>query len=157
MSREGLVVAQMVLVLAVMVVLGEGSQGVDMHKDRARDEKDCKVEEDTPANKDVGNAVQRTYSAGGKDKEHVDTLSAIEHELVEVADKHEEVNVHKHESVMIHEQRSLVVNEHESVVVVHALVWWVPVWFCVILVLRQPPCFPAEQQNEKLVPWGQEL
>lgn len=154
MPREGLVVAQEELVLeltAANVLVEEAGQEEHMDDDRACDEQDYTAEGDILENKDADNEVQGTCSAGGKDKEHVDTLPAIEH-IVE-ADKHEEANVHTHEQVMMNEHMSLVVNAHESVVVVvQAQVWWE-------LIFATPPCYCAilvwRRKDEELrTPWG---
>jgi hypothetical protein len=125
-----MVVAQEEMVLALdldltaVIVLAEGGQENDDTDDRACDEQDYMVAGDTLENKDADNAVQRTCSAGGKDKAHANTLPVIG-EVVEVeVDRHEEANAHKHELGATRAHMQLVVNEHVPVVVLQAQAWW---------------------------------
>jgi hypothetical protein len=141
----------------VVIVLAEGSQEEDTDEDRACDEQDYMEEGDILGNKDAGNAVQGTYSAGGKDKAHADMTPVVGHAAVmEVeVDRHEEANARNHElsAGAMNEHMQMVENGHEPVVVSPAQAWWestfrAPHCSCEIVAWRQPPCSHAERIDE---------
>ena len=139
----------------VVIVLVEGSQEEDTDEDRACDEQDYMEEGGILGNKDAGNAVQGTCSAGGKDKAHANMLPVIEHAAVVEVDRHEEASPHNHElgAGAMYAHMQMVENGHEPVAVSRAQAWWestfrAPPCSCEIVAWRRPPCSHAERIDE---------